>query len=218
MYIKVIDGLGINYEANYTPNNYTNKNKIILIKFYENITVTLKLKKYYTTLLIKYKIHNYSDILYIFMIIKKYLAKELYRDNYIDLKWNYYFKCSSCTLKNLLLINHFHNNSENSRCSHCNESSTSENRLIELPNNKVYHIDCINSNPECIYNINTGLLLQCEFCNKYILSELINIKYRKNTKCKKYYWKEIINNSVINYYNMSNCKNNKCLFINLISL
>jgi hypothetical protein len=218
MYLKLIDGVETSYKAISTAINNFSKNKIILIRFYENITVILELEKYNISFLIKYKIHNYADILYIFMNIKKYLTKELDSNNYIDLKWNYYFKCSSCTLKNLLVINNFDNNSENNHCTHCGGDSGLSNRLIELPNNKLYHIDCINANPECIYDINADVLLQCEFCNKYILSELINIKYRKNIECYKYYWKEIINNSIINYYNMSNCNNSNFLFINLKSL
>lgn len=218
MYLKLIEQNNIDNIVGNIEN--CSRNNIIVIKYYDNIYVIINLKNYSILFLVKYKIHNSSDIEDIFNNIRRYLTKNL-DNNFIDLKWNYYFKCNECTLNNLLLISSVYNQSNNKECFYCNTPiscniSTSCNKLVELPNNKTYHIDCINKNPECIYNTkNKDILLQCEFCNKYVLSKLKNIKYRKNVECKNYYWKEIINNSLIKDYNIFTAKNNNYVIINL---
>ena len=213
MYLKLIEQNNIDKLIN-DINSCSRKN-IIVIKYYDNIYVIVNLKNYSILFLVKYKINNSSDIEDIYNNIRQYLKKNI-DNNFIDLKWDYYFKCNHCTMNNLLLINY--NTSINNKkniCSHCKKTSNNSNKLIEFPNSNYYHIDCINNYPKCIYEDSKELLFQCEYCSKYILLKSNDIRYRPNLNCKNYYWNEIINNSIIHDYNILNCQNSNYLIINL---
>ncbi len=213
MYLKIIEQNNIDKIIN-NINNCSRKN-IIVIKYYDNIYVIVNLKNYSILFLVKYRINNSSDIADIFNNIRQYLKKNIDSD-FIDLKWNFYYKCNHCTMNNLLVINNnitIHD--EEKSCNHCYKKTINYNRLIEFPNNNSYYIDCINSNPRCIYKDPKELLFQCEYCNKYVLLESTDIKFRPNINCKYYFWKQIINKSVIDNYNILNLENNNYLIINL---
>ena len=211
MYLKLIDQGNIKHIIQHITKGSVQK--IMVVKYYENIYVIVNLKNYSILFLVKYKINSISDVNDIYNDLIHHL-KIAIKNTFIELKWNYYFKCKKCTMNNILSVSYVNNDTDIKQCVTCTKSTQCDN-LIELVNSRVYHIDCINNNPNCIYGNDSELLFQCEFCNKYVLLSDDQLKYRKNVDCKNYYWKEIIDNSSIKDYSIFKSENKNYMIINL---
>ena len=185
------------------------KNNIIVIKYYDNIYVILNLMNYNIIFLVKYKIHNSSDVEDIYNSIRLYLMKHI--DNSQDyLRWTYYFKCKNCSLSNQL-------NLENYKINKNIFENVLTKKEIIAPGNQIFNIDDLNKNPNLIYNgcKKKKCVYQCEYCQKYEIYNIDNINFRENFASNNYFKKQIIENSYIKEYNLYSSDRKNFLFINL---
>jgi len=208
MYLKIIEQK--NYK-NIEKLFNCSKNNIIVIKYYDNIYVILNLKNYNIIFLVKYKIHNSSDVEDIYNCIRLYLMKNI-TNSQDYLRWQYYYKCKNCSLSNLI------NLENNKSIKNISEKPLQKKELI-VPGNQIFSIDNLNKNPNLVYKCSQykKCLYQCEYCQKYDIYNINDIKFRENLASNNYFKKQIAENSYIKEYNIFSSNNNKFLFINLSS-